>query len=115
LESKSGAGALWVRSIAATCAATRRSPGIAATHSGGAAAIAVSAKGSTKAPLLRNVHFLREVFFELRVAAAQSVLENIGHRDEFNFAVVDLQSIFSSPGTAATASDQRYADLIVFS
>ena len=65
-------------------------------------------------PFLGHIDLLGMILFESRVAARESIFKDIGHGDELDFAVVDLECVFSRPGATPTASDQRHANLVVF-
>ena len=65
-------------------------------------------------PFLGHIDLLGMIFFESRVAAGESIFEDVGHGDELDFAVVDLECVFSRPGTTPPATDQRHTNLVVF-
>jgi hypothetical protein len=61
-----------------------------------------------------NVDFVRKVLFQFGVAAAETVLKNVGHGDQFDLAVVDLECVFRRSSSTATTADQGNSDFVVF-
>ena len=61
-----------------------------------------------------RLEFVGEAFLELLVAIGEAVVEDVGHGDEFELAVLDRQGVLNGAAAAAAAANEGDADGVVF-
>ena len=63
--------------------------------------------------ILGHVDLVGELLLELLVAAAEAVLEDVGHGDQLDRPLLDRQGVGRRAGAAAAAADQGHLDRVV--
>ena len=63
---------------------------------------------------LRDVHLVRELGHERRVARLESVVKHVRHRDEFGRSLLARESVLQCAGAASAASDESNLNRVVF-
>ena len=65
-------------------------------------------------PFRWHIHLILELCTQAAVADILSILENVGHGDQFDRSVLDLQRLFRSSCAATAAPDQRDLNGVAF-